>query len=281
MNRESSSLEQLGPQTRVQNELLKLDSHKRELWVVIIFAAAVVVLGAISFLFPTSFWHVNEIKMSPQVLFTIMMVLVVIALYAMRREVEARRLRLANLQQLLAAQADQAATMMDAVTNVFGRNFLKGLLDGEVARAERSNRPLTLIMCDLNNFKQVNDKYGHLMGDYVLSQMAGILKACVRGCDYVIRYGGDEFLVLLPETDEKGAEVVQGRTQSKVAEWNQTNHIGNGDLPISLSLGLYPHAHGKTGEQDVAEADARMYAEKRASKLRQGWPPPPMRPGEA
>ena len=119
-------------------------------------------------------------------------------------------------------------------------------------------------MCDLNNFKQVNDRYGHLMGDYVLSQIATILKSCVRGSDCVVRYGGDEFLVLLPETDQPGAEIVRQRVHQKVAEWDLSNRVG--DLPISVSLGLYLHVTGQTAEKDVAEVDARMYAEKLAGK---------------
>src|ERR1039458_462650 len=108
----------------------------------------------------------------------------------------------------MSSQEEQAASMIDAVTNVFTRGFLHDLLAGEISRAERTNRSLALIMCDLNNFKQVNDHYGHLMGDYVLSQIATILKTCVRGSDYVVRYGGDEFLVLLPETDSDRKSVV-------------------------------------------------------------------------
>jgi diguanylate cyclase (GGDEF)-like protein len=164
----------------------------------------------------------------------------------------------------MSSQEEQAASMIDAVTNVFTRGFLHDLLAGEISRAERTNRSLALIMCDLNNFKQVNDRYGHLMGDYVLSQVAIILKSCVRGSDYVIRYGGDEFLVLLPETDQKGGEVVRERVHQRVAEWDHSNRVG--DLPISVSLGLYLHITGQSADKDVAEVDARMYADKQATK---------------
>ena len=86
----------------------------------------------------------------------------------------------------------------------------------------------------------------------------------MRGSDFVVRYGGDEFLLLLPETDEKGAEIVRQRVHRKVAEWDRSNRVG--DLPISVSLGLYLHVTGQTGEKDIAEADARMYVEKQAGK---------------
>ncbi len=252
----------MGPQARLQAELAKAESQKRDVWLMVIFAAAVLVLGAFSLLTPTSFWKQNmlEIRIPPQVLFVVMMVIVVVTLYIVRREAEMRRLRLVNLQQTLESQSEYTASMIDSLTNVFSRSFLRDLLQGEISRSERNNRPLGLLMCDLDNFKQVNDRYGHLMGDYVLAQMAGILKSCVRGSDFVIRYGGDEFLVILSETDEPGAKIVQGRIREKVEEWDTTNRVGN--VPITFSMGLYLHVANQTVEQDVAEVDARMYADK-------------------
>jgi diguanylate cyclase (GGDEF)-like protein len=260
------NVEQVGPQVRIAAELVRLESQKREFWVLIVFAGVVLILGVLSFFFPHRFWdggglHVN---LSPQVLFVIMVATVLASLFYVRRDLEVRGLRLANIQQYMSSQEEQANSMIDAVTNVFTRSFLHDLLTGEISRAERTNRSLALIMCDLNNFKQVNDRYGHLMGDYVLSQIATILKSCVRGSDYVVRYGGDEFLVLLPETDQAGGEIVRQRVHIKVAEWDRSNRVG--DLPISVSLGLYLHVTGQTADKDVAEADARMYADKQATK---------------
>jgi len=258
--------EQLGPQARLEAELFKLESQRRELWVLIIFTVVVMVLGGLSLLLPGSIWHGNEleIKIPPQVLFVIMTVFLVLAVYMMRREVELQKYRLASMQQILAARMDHAYSLIDATTNVFSRSLLRNLLQGEVARAERNSRPLALLMCDLNNFKLVNDRYGHLMGDYVLAQMAGILKTCVRGSDYVVRYGGDEFLLVLPETDQAGAEVVRERIQQRVAEWNGASRLDN--LQVTVSIGLYLHVAGQSPDQDVAEADARMYGDKQASR---------------
>jgi diguanylate cyclase (GGDEF)-like protein len=260
------NVEQVGPQARIQAELLRLETQKRDFWFLITFGGVVLILGFLTFFFPHQFWYNDglHVSLSPQVLFVIMVATVLASLVYVRRDLEVRGLRLANLYQHMTSQEEQANSMIDAVTNVFTRGFLRDLLDGEISRAERTNRPLALIMCDLNNFKQVNDRYGHLMGDYVLSQIATILKSCVRGSDCVVRYGGDEFLVLLPETDQAGGEVVRQRVHQKVAEWDLSNRVG--DLPISVSLGLYLHVTGQTAEKDVAEVDARMYAEKLAGK---------------
>ena len=262
----SQNVEQVGPQARIKTELLQLESQKKEFWILVIFAAVVLILGILSFFFPHQFWNGGslQVSVSPQILFVVMIAIVLAALVFVRRDLEVRGLRLANLQQFMSSQEEQANSMIDAVTNVFTRGFLHDLLASEISRAERTNRSLALIMSDLDNFKQVNDRYGHLMGDYVLSQIATILKSCVRGSDYVVRYGGDEFLILLPETDEQGAGIVRQRVLTKVAEWDHNSRVG--DLPISLSLGLYLHVTGQTADKDVAEADARMYAEKQAIK---------------
>ena len=262
----SQNVEQVGPQARIKTELLQLESQKKEFWILVIFAAVVLILGVLSFFFPHQFWNGGslQVSVSPQILFVVMIAIVLAALVFVRRDLEVRGLRLANLQQFMSSQEEQANSMIDAVTNVFTRGFLHDLLASEISRAERTNRSLALIMSDLDNFKQVNDRYGPLMGDYVLSQIATILKSCVRGSDYVVRYGGDEFLILLPETDEQGAGIVRQRVLTKVAEWDHNSRVG--DLPISLSLGLYLHVTGQTADKDVAEADARMYAEKQAIK---------------
>ncbi len=259
---ENNLAEPVGPQARLESELFRLESQRRELWILIVFLIGVLTLGGLSLLVPLSFWRFNalEIKISPQLFFLMMMVLVVLVLFVLKREVTIQKLRLQNLRQTMAAQTESSASMLDPLTAVFNRKILRELLQGEIARAERSNRPLALIMCDLNNFKQLNDRFGHLMGDYVLAQFAGTLKTCVRGSDYIIRFGGDEFLMILPETDEKGVEIVRNRITLKVEDWDRHHRVG--DVPITVSLGVYHHVGGQSAEQDVAEADAHMYAEK-------------------
>jgi diguanylate cyclase (GGDEF)-like protein len=275
MAEQQKLIEQLGPQARLQSELTTLESHNRDIWILVIFAAGVLLLGALSLLVPGSFWEQNtlDLRISPQVLFILMMVVMLLTLYMVRREVEMRRLRLLNVQHTLHSQAELAASMVDALTNVFSRSFLRELLQGEIARAERNSRPLALIMCDIDHFKAVNDRYGHLMGDYVLAQVAGIMKSCVRGSDYVVRYGGDEFLIILSETDAPGSQIVMDRVRRKVSEWDSAHRLG--DFSVRISMGLHQHVQGQTVEQAVSQADARMYAAKAAARQKNVVPTQP------
>jgi diguanylate cyclase (GGDEF)-like protein len=261
-------VEKLGPQARLQGELAKIESERHNTRIVVLFAAAVLLLGALSLLTPSSFWHNNEIRiqMPPQVLFVIMLGAVLFALYVARADAENRRLRIQNLQQTLEAQSEHSAGMVDSLTHVFSRAFLLVLLQGEIARAERNHRPLCLLMCDLNRFKEINDRFGHLTGDFVLAQVASILKGCVRGSDFVVRYGGDEFFIILSETDPLGGEIVRQRILKKIDDWDHSNRIG--DIPVSLSMGLHMHTPSESAEQAVAQADARMYEDKTESRAR-------------
>jgi diguanylate cyclase (GGDEF)-like protein len=255
-------IEQVGPQPRLLAELRRLESRDHEIWLLVTFAAGVFALGVVSLLFPKTFWlgPTLDLKLSPQVLFLIMMLGLLLSLFGARREMELKKLRLANLEHMLTARNAQSAGLIDTVTNVLNRAFLREILQGEIQRTERNNRPLALVMCDVDGFKQVNDRYGHLTGDYVLAQIAAIVKSCARGSDHVVRYGGDEFLLILPETDEVGAETVRRRIHQKLEEWDHANRFG--ETPISLSAGVYLHVPGQTPEKDVAEADIRMYAQK-------------------
>lgn len=275
MDERSERIEKIGPQARLQDEIFKLESRNRDALILAIFGAAVLLLGILSLITPDSFWRHNtlEIRFPPQALFVFMMIVMVLAFYMVRREAEVRKLRLLNLQQAMTSQSDRSASMIDSLTNVFSRSFLRELLQGEISRAERNDRPLGLIMCDVDQFKAVNDRFGHLMGDFVLGQIASILKGCVRGSDYVVRYGGDEFLVVLAETDEVGSQVVMNRIRERVSEWDKANRIG--DIAIGVSLGLHQHVPGQSVEQSVAVADARMYADKQAAHEKDGLAAPP------
>ncbi|HEV2177577.1 MAG TPA: GGDEF domain-containing protein [Terriglobia bacterium] len=254
--------ERMGLQGRLQAELVRIELRNREIRWVAFFAAAVLLLGAYTLFAHAGFWlqETIEIKIPPQLFFLVMIAAIFLILYLARRELATRRLSLLTIQQTVAAESERSAGMFDAVTNVFSRRLLLELLQGEISRADRNHRPLALIMADLNNFKKVNDRYGHLVGDEVLAQTAAVLKGCVRGSDHVVRYGGDEFLLILSETDDPGARAVRARIEEKMAEWDHTERIG--DVSVSLSLGLHLHVAGQSAEEAIAEVDARMYAEK-------------------
>ncbi len=150
--------------------------------------------------------------------------------------------------------------MFDPVTKVYNRFCLEELLQKEMTRCERHGKPLSLIMADLNKFKLINDTFGHTTGDFVLAEVGQILRSCVRGSDSVIRYGGDEFVLMLSETDQPGAAVVANRIQSKVLSWNENNKMAG--LELGVSTGISVFTGSKKPAELIAEADHLMYAMK-------------------
>ncbi len=129
---------------------------------------------------------------------------------------------IANAQRL---EGINRAAITDALTESPNHHHLMDRLDEEIGRARRSGHPLVVMMLDVDDFKTVNDAYGHTMGDAILRQLARTLRETLRSTDTVGRYGGDEFLILRPETDQSGAAVVaDGRCTSsrRCSKWCAT-----------------------------------------------------------
>jgi diguanylate cyclase (GGDEF)-like protein len=180
--------------------------------------------------------------------------------------------------EFFVTMADHAATVLenarllhtfrqvadvDQLTGVANHRYLQERLRQESARAARTKRPLSVLMVDLDGFKEVNDAHGHSEGDGVLAAVAAALRLAVRDNDVVARYGGDEFVILMPDTAEKDATVVAERVLSTVADSPYRLRDGT-EIALSASAGLaiYP-ADGRNPATLLAAADRSMYAVKR------------------
>ena len=176
---------------------------------------------------------------------------------------------LRDLQELHDLVAQQAVT--DELTGLSNQRRFRELMAKEVERARRFNRPLSLLMLDLDDFKEVNDKYGHLEGDHVLSQVAEVLRSESREIDEPARYGGEEFAVALPETTSEGAVELGERIRQRIESTPITlRHAdGQNQIQVRASVGV---AGTPETEADVTRlisaADSALYSAKRAGKNR-------------
>jgi len=160
-------------------------------------------------------------------------------------------------RRLLARVAELALT--DELTGCAVRRVLRQRADEEIERALRTGSPLSLLMIDVDQFKAVNDNYGHVVGDRVLAAIGSILLANVRPFDVASRLGGDEFALLLPETDASGAVHVAERIFRELA--------GTGEVPVTLSIGVSSLDRSMpTAEHLFDEADMALYQVKRAGR---------------
>ncbi len=196
--------------------------------------------------------------------------------------------------EVLRTMANQAATVLenarlveqlrkaadiDQLTGVHNHRYLQERLKQECARSARSHTPIAVLMIDLDGFKGINDRYGHADGDRVLHAVAMGLKLAVRANDIVARYGGDEFVVLMPDTDEAQARQVAQRIVSGVRRVRHEMTEGAQEsIAASAGLALYPR-DGQTPQKLLQSADAAMYAVKRSggSNVRRAEPHLPVR----
>jgi len=168
-----------------------------------------------------------------------------------------------TMEGLRAKEALRELSLRDPLTDLYNRRYLFEVLAREIRRAQRYGHALSLALLDLDRFREVNNRFGHAKGDEVLKGVAKVLLQNLRVCDFVFRYGGDEFLLVLPETDEAGAEEAVKRVRQKLRAWSRSQDLG---LVLDFSAGIasYHPQSPKTPEELLREADARMYDQKRA-----------------
>jgi diguanylate cyclase (GGDEF)-like protein len=148
----------------------------------------------------------------------------------------------------------------DPLTGLANRRAFFEALETEVARSRRYGRPLALLMADVDGLKAANDSGGHVAGDKLLAALASILRDGVRGVDLPARYGGDEFIVLMPETTLEGAAVAAERLRAAVAAQSFDDGVA---LTVSIGVAATPPVEAD-GDRLVAEADAALYRAKNA-----------------
>jgi len=163
----------------------------------------------------------------------------------------------------LFAQIQQQA-LTDALTGCYNRRSFEMQFDRELSMAKRQHQPLSLIMLDLDRFKQLNDSAGHDAGDGALRKLADCFKRELRGVDSAARFGGDEFALILPQAYPEGAQIIAERLRAQI----ESIHIpGFGKLRASMGIATFP-SHGETRTELVVAADAALYSAKRSGRNR-------------
>jgi diguanylate cyclase (GGDEF)-like protein len=170
-------------------------------------------------------------------------------------------------EQRRARDAAIRLSTIDNLTGLFNRTFFFAAVEREIARSARSGRGFCLLMMDLDELKQINDRNGHFFGDRVLRGVGEVIRSGGRRIDTAARYGGDEFVVLLPETDPTGAFVLAEKIRLDVAALRV--EVGGSVIQPSISIGVvsYPE-DGHTSDELMITADSSMYRSKRSGKNR-------------
>jgi len=152
-------------------------------------------------------------------------------------------------------------TTVDGLTQVFNKRYFMENLERELSRCLRYGRDLSLIMFDIDHFKDINDSYGHLAGDHVLAQLAELVRKNIRREDFLARYGGEEFAIILPEIDRANALVMAEKVRRLVEQ--DIYEFENVTIPVTISLGVAIHDESITEAADfIRVADEKLYQAK-------------------
>jgi diguanylate cyclase (GGDEF)-like protein len=157
-------------------------------------------------------------------------------------------------------------TIVDGLTQIHNKRYLYEALEREITRARRHDRPLALLLFDIDFFKRINDHYGHLAGDYVLRELADAVKTRIRRDEVFARYGGEEFVIVLPETTLEGARALAESIREKVAEHEFT--FQNERIPVTISIGCSMLVEDEGANDLIRRADEMLYEAKRGGRNR-------------
>ena len=179
------------------------------------------------------------------------------------RQLEVLALQAAEtIQRARLFEATERMATTDGLTGLLNHRTFQGRLDELLQAAQRYGRTLSVILCDIDHFKSVNDTYGHPVGDQVLRGVARVLAREARTTDIVARYGGEEFAVVMPETDTAGGLVIAERIRERIAQLVTETSLGPLQVTMSLGVATFPNDGQKKGEL-VERADACLYHAKR------------------
>lgn len=257
--------------TLLEAELRALEGRDLQLWSLVGLIALMLATGFFAFLVPRVLWHASTALVTqqnlPVLFFGLLVLLILAAIYMVQQRLKLTRTRRELTTRLL--QAEKVARL-DEVTGLLNRRTLDEVLGREMARAQRTGTRLSLVIIAIDGFSALSERFGHVVGERILLDVTQILKRNFRAADILVRYGVDEFLAVLPETDRREAQIAVDRLPYGVGQWNRRNQDFGYQLGLSAGIAQFiPDA--STAESLVEAADAEMYN----LRLTQARNPPP------
>ena len=247
----------------LQRELESLSKRDWQLWSICALVILVIAAGLAAFVLPSVVWaglviHADH-RYLPQLFFGMIALIVLFNVYILDQKRTIDRTRARLLRELVESAKAKEVALVDPLTNVFNRRYLDEVVPHEISKAERAASDLSFLVLDVDGFKDINTRFGHAGGDQYLRDVATLLKKTFRGSDTVLRLGGDEFLVILPETSDRQAKRAAERLQWETRWWNQAGHA---EYQLSFSCGVATYRKGMEVKELVDLADQDMYRNK-------------------
>jgi two-component system cell cycle response regulator len=162
-----------------------------------------------------------------------------------------------------------AERLNDPLTGLFNRRYIIIRTEEEILRSSRRGHPLSCLLADLDDFNEVNENWGHHVGDSVLKEMAHLMTRTLRGTDIVCRYRDDQFMVLLTDTDSQGGQIAANRVRDAVAAYNFLNPMSEEPIKLTASVGVSYWEPGKKGSEGTWEPQLLGLAERALKAAKQ------------
>ena len=253
----------------IRKHLRHLDRKQWWLWSTTVAVLLLLTLAVASFTFPAmlsreqstySFYLNQSVRalVGMVLLFSVYLVYQQVLIYRLRNQLADQIESLAKVESLASEVYKLAA--LDQLTGLYNRRSGEQRLAQEISRAQRHGRPLTILLMDLDNLKQVNDRHGHAAGDLVIKGFADRLQRAIRGSDLAVRLGGDEFMALLPECRAEEVRHVLGRVEGLEVIYNGEK------IRCEFSRGWTDYKPGESPQDLLKRADDALYEYKRAGK---------------
>ncbi len=250
----------------LSQQLASIEKRDTELWLIMLSIGVMVGGCLLLVLAPAAFLRGGqfhfEVSISKESFFGLIALLTIANGYVVTRRFQYRKVRQKLISATIQNELVRLQSFTDPLTEVYNRRSLDEMAGRYISSARRRKTDLTFMLIDVDKFRQVNSKFGHLTGDVVLAEVAALLRTSVRGSDAVVRYGGDEFLIILPESTAEHAQRVVERINRHLAEWNQTGQLK--DFELRLSIGIAQWRDGATLDETLDIADHKMYDMKAA-----------------
>lgn len=237
-----------------------IERREWSLWCSAVLITLLLTVGIASFILPSALARLDAFSTFSleQVVRGLLALVLLFDVYVIYEQVQINAIRRQLTEEIY------KLSVLDSLTGLFNRRHIEERLADEMARSRRHGHTLMVILFDLDSFKEVNDTYGHIVGDTVLQAFAERLKRATRGSDMAGRYGGDEFLAVLPECKADGVQYVLNRMNELVVE--QDGRV----IPVCSSTGWTEHVPGESLIEFLKRADVALYNNKRSrATLRQ------------